>query len=294
MICRMLKVATLAGAVIMGASAGAEDGARVLFMSKSAGFEHSSIKQENGQPSHVDGVLSQLAAKMQAKVTSTKDAGQVNAENLKNFDVVIFYTTGDLTTPGTDKNPPMSSTGVQELIAWVRNGGGFMAYHCGSDTLHRTDAAPESPYLDMLGGEFLTHGKQFVGKLIVVDKDHPAMAHFQDGWEVNDEWYTFKNMLKEKIHVLALLDPRDQRQAQPEKYNIANYPVVWCSQEGKGRVYYNAMGHREDVWDNPDFQQTVVDAINWASGKGPADADPNFADVAPSSVDISGGSVAKN
>lgn len=279
-----LLFAALAAAISLTQTVSAQDKVLVLFLSKSAGYEHSCIKQENGLPSHVDNVLQKIAGEMGAEIKSTKDASLINAENLKNYKVVVFFTSGVLTIEGTDKTPPMAATGVEELLAWIRNGGGFVGYHCSSDSFHRDDNTPNSPYLDMVGGEFLTHGKQFEGKLDIVDPAHPAMANFPNPWVILDEWYAFRNLMTERMHVLALLDPREQRTEQPDKYNIPSYPVVWCSTEGQGRVYYNAMGHREDVWDNETFQKTVKDAINWARGEGPANAEPNYAKVVPTSL----------
>ena len=46
--------------------------------------------------------------------------------NLKNFDVVVFYTTEDLTKPGKVDTPPMGPNGMQDLLDWVKAGGGFM------------------------------------------------------------------------------------------------------------------------------------------------------------------------
>jgi len=305
MVPRLLLAAALAGAAFLSSGAQAEENVLVLFLSKSSGFEHSCIKQENGNPSHVDKVLEGISARMGAKVTSTKDASLINAENLKNYEVVIFYTTEDLSIEGSDKNPPMAKTGVEELLAWIRAGGGFLGYHCASDTFHRREPTPESPYLDMLGGEFINHGTQFLGNLKVVDQDHPTMANVPQGWEIRDEWYVLTNYMKDKMHVLALLDPsghlrtenpldEEGKKRQADMYSMPSYPVIWCSTEGEGRVYYNAMGHREDVWDNPTFQQTVIDAIHWARGEGPADAEPNYSEVVPDAVDISETSVAKN
>ena len=144
--------------------------------------------------------------------------------------------------------------------------------------------ARESP--DPLGGEFRVHHKQFKGTVRVIDTAHPAMAHVPAEWNILDEWYLFKNLNAETMHVLAVLDSGAERQVQ-EPYNIPNYPIIWCSEYGKGRVYYNAMGHREDVWDNPDFQKSVVDAAHWALGHGPAGAEPNLGKI------ISGEDLAK-
>jgi type 1 glutamine amidotransferase len=66
-----------------------------------------------------------------------------------------------------------------------------------------------------------------------------------------------------------------------ETYKRPPYPAIWCSAVGKGRVFYNVMGHREETWDNPVFQQAFLDALNWALGKTPLDAEPNFKVVVP-------------
>jgi type 1 glutamine amidotransferase len=218
-------------------------------------------------------------------VTSTKDASTINAENLENYDVVIFYTTGDLTEEGNDGHPPMREEGLDELLAWVRNGGGLLGFHSASDTFHRNanPHAPESPFLEMLGGEFLTHGPQFMGRLITVSTEHPTMEGIPEDWEIHDEWYCFEHLSEDRMHVLALLDSREQRELQL-RHNLPNYPIIWCSSEGDGRVYYNAMGHREDVWDNETFQRMVTNAINWAKGDGPTMTEPNYAEHMPISI----------
>ena len=77
---------------------------------------------------------------------------------------------------------------------------------------------------------------------------------FRQPWAVNDEWYVFSNLMKDTMHVIALMDAGTERKKQ-KMYNTPAYPVIWCSEFGGGRVYYNAMGHREDVWTNPDFQE---------------------------------------
>jgi hypothetical protein len=55
-----LAAGILAIALCMGSMA--EEPTRILFLSKSSGFEHSAIRWEEGKPSHVDGVLEELAA----------------------------------------------------------------------------------------------------------------------------------------------------------------------------------------------------------------------------------------
>ncbi len=266
----------------------AQDTARVLFFSKSSGFEHSSISYKVGKPSHVEKVLTELAAENGAELTCTKDGSVITAENLKNYNLVIFYTTGDLFKAGGggatmdgDGNPAIPPDGLKDLFAWVENGGGFMGFHCATDTFgkHLKNEVSQQ-YIEFIGAEFGGHGAQFEGKLKLVDAAHPIGAVTPDGLTLKDEWYTFINMNTEKMHVIALMDPGAEREKQA-MYNIPNYPVMWCMERGKGRVFYDAMGHREDVWDNETFQQIVVAAAGWSMGEGEAAATPNFKDVVP-------------
>ena len=258
---------------------------RVLFLSKSSGFEHPAIARK-GRTSHVDNVLEKLAAANTIGLVSAKDASLVTASELANIEAVVFYTTGDLTQRGTkeglfggDGEPPMGPNGVSDLIQWVEQGGAFLGFHSAADTFHDASGAA-SPYIKLLGGEFLTHGQIFPGKLRIVDPDHPTMAHIPKDWTLADEWYVFKNYNVDRIHVIALLETSSDPLKQ-ETYKRPPYPVIWCSEVEKGRVFYNVLGHREETWDDPVFQQAFIDALYWAVGRTPLDAEPNFKVVMP-------------
>ncbi len=256
----------------------ATTGPRVLFLNKSAGFQHSVIARKDDAPSHAEIIMAKVVADLGGTVESTKDAKLVSAENLKNYDVVVFYTTGDLTEPGFDRMTPMAKEGPQELLDWITAGGGFIGFHCASDTFHG-EGDTVTPYIEMVGGEFAGHGPQFFGKFTVVDATHPTMQPITSPWRVNDEWYYFKNLNTEKIRVLALLDTGKAAEKLAEShppYAAGAYPIAWCRAYGEGRVFYNAMGHREDVWDAEPFQKSLAAALLWARGDGELHAEPNY------------------
>ena len=272
------KLIMVAGATLAAGCATHND---ALFLSKSETYEHSCISYKNGFPSHVGKVLAGLSDQLDANIVCTKDATLLDAETLKNYNLVILYTQGDITQQGVDDGgKPATATGQTALVDWVRNGGALLAYHATCDMYHSLPEEPPTPFIEMLGGEFHTHGQQFKGTLKVTDPSHPTMARVKNNWQVYDEWYVLRKYNTEEIHVLALLDPGDER-AKQEKYDLPSYPVIWCRTYGKGRIYYNAMGHREDVWTNPDFQDTVVDAARWVTGHGRAQAASNYAAVVP-------------
>ncbi|MBI1320154.1 MAG: ThuA domain-containing protein [Candidatus Hydrogenedens sp.] len=271
--------AGLAAAAMLCPSAWSEDGGlKVLFLTKSSGFQHSVITRENDAPAYAERIMTDLVEKDGGTVLNTKDASLINAENLKNYDVVVFYTTGDLTQPGTDGTTPMAETGPQELLDWIGAGGGFVGFHCASDTFHG-EGDTVTPYIEMIGGEFAGHGPQFFGKVGVKAPEHPCMEDIPGEWKIKDEWYYFKNFNAENNRVLAELDPGEQvAKAEGDRhpaYAQGPYPIAWCRAYGKGRVFYNAMGHREEVWDEEIFQKGIVDALHWAAGEGDADAAPS-------------------
>ena len=42
-------------------------------------------------------------------------------------------------------------------------------------------------------------------------------------------------------------------------------PVLWTRMYGKGRVYYNALGHHADVVEQPDILPLMVRGLLWAA-----------------------------
>lgn len=276
-----LRIAAFFGAAATALNAVAADSVQVLILETSESFAHSPTVSEDGKPSLLERTIKQIVPQ-EWNVVATKDASTINAENLKKYQLVIFYTQGDLTKPNKTGTPQMGENGVADLIAWIEQGGGFVGFHSATDTF-RGEGDTVTPYTEMIGAEFAGHGKQFVGKVVVTDPNHPVMKHVPANWELNEEWYTFRKFNKGALRVLALLDCGEERRNQ-EMYNVPNYPIIWVRSLGKGRVYYSALGHREDVWENPTFQQTVRDALNWALGEGPSATEPNFASVVPTEL----------
>jgi type 1 glutamine amidotransferase len=44
-----------------------------------------------------------------------------------------------------------------------------------------------------------------------------------------------------------------------------DYPQAWWRTFGKGRTFYTALGHRDDIWSNdPVFRAHVLGGIRWA------------------------------
>lgn len=257
------------------------DGKTVLFFTKSSGFEHDTVRRTGEDLSLAETTLVEIGKRDGFTVVATKD-GRVFDGDLDRYDAFAFFTTGNLTEAGTDRAPPMSAQGKQALLAAIRQGKGFVGVHSASDTFHSrgnrfaTQQEPD-PYVAMLGGEFLGHGSQQAGRVAVADPTFPGLQGSAASFTITEEWYSLKNFASD-IHVLLVLET----DGMPEPdYRRPPYPIAWVRREGKGRVYYNAMGHREDVWTSARFQTMLAGAIAWAAGATAAEFAADLLRVTP-------------
>ncbi len=224
---------------------------KVLLVTATKGFRHSSIPtaenvittlgQTSGAYTVVDvvrgGPNGNDDAEVAAKMTLAK-LGEVDA-------VVFANTTGDLAIP--DK---------PGFIKWVESGHALVGMHSCSDTFHGFPA-----FIDLLGGEFQTHGAQVSVDMYNQDRAHPATRHLGSIWTVFDEIYEFKSFHRNRVHGLLTLDKH------PQTTVPGDYPVAWAKNVGSsGKVFYTSLGHREDVWTSALYQQHILGGIKWSLG----------------------------
>ena len=266
---------------------------RVLVVSTTMGFRHSSIptaekiigelakqsgaftvdyaRVEPNDPQFKGADGKPDATKVKAAMTEVL-AEKMSLSALKNLDAVIFAnTTGNLPLPDP-----------QAFIDWIKSGKGFIGMHSATDTF---PGFP--PYIEMIGGEFKTHGAQVEVVAINQDAQCPACRHLPAHWTVFDEIYQLKNFDRTKVHGLLTLDKH------PNEKTPGDYPIAWCKDFGQGRVFYTSLGHREDIWDaqwkdgkgerknSPAvaeaYQKHILGGIKWALGLEKGDAKPQTA-----------------
>lgn len=268
---------------------------RVLFFSKSANFEHSVVKRVNGQPSWAEQILSELGRKRGYEFTFSKDGTLITPEFLEKFDVLFFFTCGFFTSdvPNVDGQPPMTDAGLRAVYDAVAAGKGFVGCHSTADCFHtgeqpqvKFQAEPgrwvnhgerSHPWVKFLGGEFIRHGAQQATEIRVVSPEFPGMQSLPPATRIHEEWYSLKDFAPD-LHVIHVMETAGM--AEPE-YRRPPFPCTWARTHGKGRVFYTALGHREDVWASDYFQTTIAAGLDWAGGRVAADVAPNLERVAP-------------
>ena len=238
---------------------------KILYFSHTAGFRHGSIDAARD-------VLRTLAP-AQFTITASEDLAIISATRLREFDAVFFYTSGELAFTATQK---------RDLLDYVRNGGGFAAAHSATDTLYTW---PE--YGELIGAYF--DGHPWVQKVTidVEDPDHPATRGLPSSFELVEEVYQHRAFDRARVRVLLTLDTRSVNlNAEGVNRQDEDFALAWVHPHGRGRVFYTALGHFDEVWHDRTVQQVLRQALRWITGLEDGDAAPRgFAASPPPRVE---------
>ncbi len=215
--------------------------ARVLMVTATAGFRHDSI------PTARQVMAALAASSREFSVTASEDLAALGADNLRNYDVVMFaLTSGEL---------PLGAAQRSALLDFVSSGHGFIGVHSATDTLYEW---PE--YGRLVGAYFRDHPWTQQGTVVVEDASHPANAGIGDRFSLLEEFYTFQDNPRGRVQVLLRLDASSVGAS-------GDYPLAWAQSFGAGRTYYNALGHFPATWIDPRFQRQLAGAIRWTAGR---------------------------
>src|SRR5437660_8751929 len=184
-----------------GGSAWAEDKPaakkRLLVITESRGFRHSCVARKGDELSLVEKTLIELGKQSGSwEAECTQDSRTaITAENLKNFDAVFFYTTGEL---------PLSEVQKADLLQFIRSGKGFAGSHSATDTFYKW-----REYGELIGGYFDLHPFHTKVPVVVEDTNHPATKHLGKTFSITDEIYQFKvPYSRAQLHILMRIDPQ--------------------------------------------------------------------------------------
>jgi type 1 glutamine amidotransferase len=260
---------------------------KLLFLTHPALYKHSSL-------AFAEKAVTELGAKNGFDVTTLEgykqdpgaiDLSIITPAYLAQFDGLMMMTNGNL---------PLTDAQKQALVDYVKSGHGLVGTHCATLTLY------DYPQFGALFGGYYRRSivptnridERHVGVLKVEDPSHPATKMLGGSWPLVEEFYQFGTEVwdparptenvsqvgrlhiplafkRENVHVLLSLDTEkmDISDLGPEIKKGGDYPQAWTRTDGKGRVFYTALGHRDDIWsDDPVFRAFVTGGIRWALG----------------------------
>jgi type 1 glutamine amidotransferase len=232
------------GMITEGAESRTPKKGQLLYMTLSKGYRHASIDLSKQ-------ILKEMGEKSGAfELTVTDDVGMFTSENLKKYDAVMFYTSGEL---------PMSEDEKNALVDFLKSGHGFVGVHSATDTFYEW-----STYNDIVGGYFNGHPWHEQVTIDVTDPDSKIVGFLGRSFQINDEIYQVSDFKADTSHVLLKLDPKSV-DLKKEGVHIRYYgwPVAWTRMFGQGRVYYNGLGHDDWVWKDPRYQEMLLNGIKW-------------------------------
>ena len=227
---------------------------RILVFEKVTGYFHETATAASRQ------AFKALADRHGWSIATTELGGAINPQTLSMFDVVIWnQVSGDVLT----------LTQRAALEDFVNNGGGFIGIHgSGGDFIYFWDW-----YVgELIGAQFIGHTMepQFQDALVTVwDTEHPIAEGLPQSWTMQDEWYAFSDDPRASgATVIAGLDGSTftpfvaQGQARDEH---AEHPIAWAKCVGKGKMFYSAIGHREDAFERPEYLTMLKNAVEWTA-----------------------------
>jgi len=225
--------AAASAGLLLSHPAGAAKNKSVLLFTKSSGFEHAVIKVTNGNPSIAETAIRGFSAQNKFDLTASKDGRIFDSKEFHEYAAVVFFTTGDLTQEGTDKNPPMSTQGKQAFLDAVHNGSGLSestplpTRFTRRPTLrifsnrYIAHGEQSDPYIRMIGGEFIiprpAERSAFANANVVInDASFPASMDSKSPVSLMEEWYSMKDFapdLHVNLYVGYFHDERQRLQA---------------------------------------------------------------------------------
>jgi type 1 glutamine amidotransferase len=228
-------IAGFAAAAVLALSGAPQP--RALVVTETAGFHHPSIPAATAALEHLGEQSPDF------DVVPVVSSRSLTAAALRRADVVVFLsTTGELR---------MGASGLRRLLRWIRAGGGFVGLHAASNTFD-----DEPSFARMLGAQFKAHPFVGRGRVVVTDRTHPATRGLPRSFVIDDEFYVFASSPRRRAHVLA------------RRATKADWPLVWWRHEGRGRVFYSALGHPDSAWSDATHLRLVEGGLRWAAAAG--------------------------
>ena len=246
---------------------------RLLVFSRTNGFRHTSIA--TGKIA-----LAAIGKKTGAYEAIVSDElSNFEKEKISSFDAICFLsTTMNPFSPFPQELMKMSDQEKkaaeeqemrlkENLMAFVKGGGGFVGIHAATDTFYEW-----AEYGEMVNGYFDGHPWTANTQVSIYvepgQEKHPLTAMFQGKrLEFAEEIYQFKAPYdSSKVQMLLRLDPVKSAKVEGMQRGDNDYGVSWARSWGKGRVFYCSIGHNDAMYWHPQILQHYLAGIQWAIG----------------------------
>jgi type 1 glutamine amidotransferase len=282
---------------------------KILVLAKAAGYVHSSIPLAAATVEEMGKKYGTWTT------TITFNPADINEANLKQYDAVFLAsTTGAfLDDPNDAAATADRRKALLDFVRGGKGLAGVHAatdsYHArppGAGGAARSGAATPAPagaapagaapaavgqvgtwpeFNKLIGGFFKFHWLYpQVVTVKIDDPKNPLNAVFQGKeFQVHDEIYTYAqdSFSRKNVHVLTSINYAKMSDADKAKETAAtkrtdgDYALSWIRREGKGRVFYEALGHSEHIYSMTPVMAHVLAGLQYVLGDLSADDSPS-------------------
>ena len=134
---------------------------------------------------------------------------------------------------------------------FIQNGGGFVGIHSAADTEYDW-----AWYGKLVGGYFKSHPAIQKAKIETIKTNHISTSHLSDTWEIEDEWYNYKE-INPNIIVLLNLDEKSYEGGE----NGKKHPITWYHNYDGGKSFYTGLGHKKETYSDERFIKLLTGGI---------------------------------
>ncbi len=197
--------------------------------------------------------MAQLAGAADLAYRHFTDVRDLAVEDLSGARVVSLFTIGETPWDGRQQ---------AALLDGVRSGRtNVLAIHAATDSCYGWE-----DYGRLVGARFNGHPWTQDITLEVCDPSHPAGAHLGREWVWHDEVYQFRD-LRPDARMLLRVDEAGLDLAVPGVVRQPfGFPLSWCFEEGRGRVFSTSLGHFPAAWESVTFLRHLAGGLSWLLG----------------------------
>lgn len=193
------------------------------------------------------------ASHPQFEVTITEDPAALSAIDLEPFDVIVSNWCAWPDVTGRQ----WGSEFEEAFLNFVLSGKGFVLFHAASATFHDW---PE--YQRLVGATWelgkTGHGEVHVFNVDKIDQTHPVTRDMP-AFSIRDElWH---NMKAESTLQVIGSAYSSKKSGGTEK----DEAVLIVTETGKGRCFYNVLGHDAETLENVAWQTLMLRGTEWAA-----------------------------
>lgn len=172
-----------------------------------------------------------------------------DGEKLKSLNLIVpIWTMGEI-----------AGEQEQNVLNAVESGVGLAGCHGGMCDSFRNSCG----WQFMTGGQFVAHpGNDGTNYKVLVKRGSNELVEGIEDFEVSSEQYYMHVDPAVKVLATTPMPVADGPHILNGEFEM---PVVWTKYYGKGKVFYNSLGHQANVFDIPEALELMRRGFKWAA-----------------------------